>query len=854
MAEEERGPSSGTPGKGLAAAWALRPLALAALGLALGIAGVGVLGGALAAPAVALALMAAGVGLGLSLGRPALPRLGPTLFLLGLSAGLWRGQGLALELQAGPGPARTGLRLQARLASDEGARLRSGRHVFVLDQVRLLALPSGDWEPYASRLRASVDLGLAQGWLPGDRVELYGTLRSVAPPDNPGEFDFRAYLLGRGVAGSFSARVGWPARRIEPGPGWTPRRLAEQARRWLVLGLAAGLSERGLQLARGIVLGDKAGLEREDLSEYARSGFADLLAVSGTHFTLALGLFLLGARLLTHSRRRQAAAGLILGLAYALITGFEAPVQRAFALFAVWLLARLWDLECEALVSLAFGGLLILLVQPGSLFEPGFQLSFACALAVLTLGPAVKRALPAHWPGGLRAVLGTLLAAQVALAPLLAFHFHQLCWPGLAAALVSGLFTAGILGLGLPLALLGGRLPGAALVLGWPLERLLRVLDASANWLSRLPGAAYSSGLPSKLLLLGFLAWALAFLAYRGPWRRLLLSTGIATLASLLVYPGLALAHQHSGLTKCWMLDVGQGDSLLLEFEDGRCLLVDGGPAKPDAGAWVVVPALRALGIQRLQWVVATHADADHVGGLAWVLDQVPCGELLVNGQASHSGVWRDLLASAERRGVPLRALRSDYARAPSDGPWTVLAPLPPARRTRRLPKRPDTNAASVVLRVGDWLLLAGDLPKKGESKLLKRGLAPTAVLKVGHHGSQGATSAAWVAALRPAHALFSCGPDNRFGHPHAKVLAALRRATPWRTDLQGCVLVQHNREGRLSFEPWRPASAAFLRQPRPRLPSPWRRLKGEQDQAWQASHAAQEEDPEDKALAGDAS
>jgi ComEC/Rec2-related protein len=114
---------------------------------------------------------------------------------------------------------------------------------------------------------------------------------------------------------------------------------------------------------------------REDLADYSRSGLADLLAVSGTHFTLALGLFLGLARLFTHRKRRQAAAGLLLGLTYALVTGFEAPVQRAFALFALWLIGRLFDLDTDLPTSLAFGAFAILFFQPGALWEPGFQLS-----------------------------------------------------------------------------------------------------------------------------------------------------------------------------------------------------------------------------------------------------------------------------------------------------------------------------------------------------------------------------------------------------------------------------------------------------------------------------------------------
>jgi competence protein ComEC len=721
---------------------------------------------------------------------------------------------------------RPGLLLEGRLRTDEGSRPSSASHAWTLTPERLQDLRTGAALPLPSGLRLSVGLGDCVDWAPGDRVRVPGDLRAIAPPSNPGEFDYRRFLLGRGIAAAFNARWDRHAERLQAGAWWRPERLAWGLQQWLLRGLGAGLGPRALQLGRGIVLGDKGGLEQGDRAQYARSGFADLLAVSGTHFTIALGLFLLLAGRLTQRRRVQAALGLALGLAYAMATGFEAPVQRAFALFAVWLLARLCDLECEALVSLAFGALAILLLQPGALSEAGFQLSLGCAFSVLTLSRPLAALWPGAWPPKLRLFLGALLAGQAALIPLLAWQFHQLCWPGLAASTMGGLFTAGILGLGLPLGALGGRLPGAAALLGWPLERLLLGLDGLSRWMAHWPWAAYSTGLPSPWLMAAAGLWCLALLGYAGPWRgRGLLLTLLLGLGALMA-PGLPWAHRHPSETRAWMLDVGQGDSLLLEFEDGRCLLVDAGPGRPDAGGWVVVPALRALGIQRLEWALATHADADHVGGLAAVLDQQPCGELLWNGQASPEPFWAQAQSVAAERGIPLRALRSDRP-SPKDGPWLVLNPRPPRPSRRPPPKRLDTNGASVVLRVQDWLLMAGDLPKAGEKRLLKAGaLQPVAVLKVGHHGSHGSTSQAWAAGLRPQQALISCGARNRFGHPSPEALTALGVARLWRTDLQGCVALRWAGQQGLTLTPWQEADAAMLAQPRERVASVWKGLE----------------------------
>ncbi len=824
-------------------AWAARPLAWAALGLALGIQTGFWVGLPLWAGLLGLLLALLALGRCLWTGREAW--LGLCLGCLGLFLGLIRVQPLARASSSPLWPDESAIRLQASVLSDEGPRPLTFRHVFIVQEVQIQALdPAGSaLRSWSGKVRVSLDEQAADdlGLLPGDRLRCYGSLRDVEGPTNPGEFDYRAYLLGRGIHGQFSARQGWPTQRLAEGAWWGPRRLAARAGHWMERGLEAGLKDRALVLGKGIVLGDKSGLSREDLADYSRSGLADLLAVSGTHFTLALGLFLALARLFTVSKRKQAAAGLLLGLTYALMTGFEAPVQRAFALFALWLLGRLFDLDTDLPTSLAAGAIAILCAQPGALWEAGFQLSFCTTLAVCTLGPTFSQGMPKAWPAWLRGALGAMLGAQWALLPLLAYQFHQFCWPALFSSLVSGAFTFLVLALGLPLGLLGAWVPGAAQLLGWPLTWVLKALDSFSNFSAQLPGSAYSSGLLHPLGCLAFAAWALAACFARGRLKRPLLALLALFLLGSLFWQGLPWRHRHPGLTKLWCLDIGQGDSELLEFEDGRTLLMDAGPAMPDAGSWVVVPAMRALGIQQLTWAAGSHADADHIGGLAWVLRQFPVKELLWNGQDVHPQPWDAVLDAAKERKVPMRALGREVARTPADGPWKVLAPFPP-RSSRRKPKRPDTNAASLVMDVEGWLLLTGDLPQKVEKRLVAQGLPPVQALKVGHHGSRGSSSAASVRALKPQVALISCGRRNYYGHPNAVALKALEGIPLWRTDLQGCLSLERRADGSLSVKPWRTATEEALRQPRLKPRSAWHSLQDQQSQAWVGLHSDDDE------------
>ena len=813
--------------QGLGRAWSQRPLGLACLGLVLGL-----LFGRLVPAYPPVAWAAAGLALAaacLCLEGRARHWLGLSLALAGLAFGLARIQPLARRLDAPLPQAQRAQRLRAQIVEDEGLQADSGLRRLRLGQSQVQPLAGGPWRAVDGQLRASVDPQASQGWASGDTVQLCGDLHGFDPASGPGQMDLRAYLMGRGIAWGFSPRQGWPQQRLALGPRWTLRKALAAWRAWLGQGLATGLDGAELGLARASLFGDKAGLAHDEAQDFARAGFADVLVLSGTHFALALALWMLLAGRLTLWRKRRAWLGLAFAAAYAAASGFEPPVCRALALVGVWLLARALDLECEAVLSLAFGAILILLIQPGALWEAGFQLSFGACVSLVCLGPFLAARLPVRWLAGLRHLTGAQLSLQWALLPLLAYHFHVISWPGLLGGLLAVLAIAVVLALGLPLAVLGGRVPGAAWLLGGLLHQVLRGLAWSAQTVTHWHGALFAAGAPSYLLVLGFLVWALACLAYGGRFRRGALATTALLLMGWLLWPGLAWAHRHAGETRIWMLDVGQGDGLLLEFGDGRTLLMDAGPARPDAGAWSVVPAIRALGIQRLDWAAASHADADHVGGLATVLEQVPCDVLLWNGQPSQEPRWLAARAMARLQRLPLRSLRAGQHGA-EDGPWTVLNPLPPRRRARPA-KHPDTNRASLVLRVEDWLLLAGDLPKPTERRLERLGLArPVEVLKVGHHGSRSATGFGWARALHPQEALISCGARNSFGHPSAQALAALLQAHArlWRTDLQGCVALRWRHGRALEIHPWFQAGPAALAQPRAREASAWRGLESD--------------------------
>jgi competence protein ComEC len=788
-----------------------RPLVLLALGLASGIGLAPELAGgqALASLALGLALL----GLGCWALAKALPRQACLAWLLaGLCLGLWRCQPMLARLQH-PGFGRIAeARITGRVVEDLGQDA-DGRASLVLDQVQL-DQGSGP-KAFAGQARLSWQAAMAPGPFGAhDRIACLASLRPPEPPDNPGEFDQRAYLLSRGITGLASAHFASGPRCTQRAAGWDALAWPDALRQGLLRGLNACLPAKEARLAAAFSLGDRRGLPKAEQEGYARSGLAFLMAVAGLHLAMALALFSALLRLATPSRRWQAGGCILLGLAYVLACGCPVPALRAGSLLLLWLLGRVFDLEADLLVSLAAGAVLVLLWQPWALAEPGFQMSFCVTASLLLARPLasrLKRSIPAWlaWP------LALGLAVQAAALPLVAWHFHQLSWPGFFSGQLALLLLPGIISLSLlaaPLAWLWPPLAaGPALLLGWA----CKLLDQGAALLSQLPGAGWSCGQPCMPWML---AWALTVLLAawlllqrkKQPWLLFACGLGLALLLAARVAAG--LPHSHPGLTRAYALAVGQGDGILLEFADGRTLLVDGGPGHPDAGSFVVEPALRSLGISRLDGVAFTHADADHLGGLEWVLSQVPCGRVYETGLSAPE----DARPNAEGDAGLLRRVRSlvrrqrlaySVLRAGDSMPgFPEVKVLWPPRAGWALKSARQRNDKSLVLDVEGWLLLTGDLGKAGEKALLKAwpGLGSRQVLKLGHHGSAGASSAAFLARLRPRLALVSAGRNNRFGFPRAEVLQRLKSAGSaiMRTDEQGCLRLDHTAAG-LALASW---------------------------------------------------
>jgi len=705
--------------------------------------------------------------------------------------------GIALEAadRAPPGP------VEATVDARVVEALRTP-HWTRLDLAGARGPLAGD-PPVPGRIRVYVrpgEEGALAGAVAGEAVRARLRLRPGGGLRNPGAGDPGAARRRRGIAAVASpVHPTLTARLDAGGPG-----AALQRRRART---AARLQERGPggALLAALALGDRGGLDPAHRDAFARLGAAHLLAVSGLHLALVAGAVYAAARRLVAripalAARRDArelamAAALAAAAGYALAAGWGVPVRRALLLLIALAVALLRGRPAARSHPLMAAGLVILALEPGALFSPGAWLSFAATAALVAAAGRAEGE-------GLRHAVGALARASatafLATAPVAAAAFGVATpwavpgnlvlvpWVG-GLVLPAALASAGALAVA-PAAPAAAALAGLAAGLA---EATLEAVGAAA---ARLPGPTTGAA-PAPVLLIVGTGLALAALAAR--------STGFRVAASLVVGGLFTLAPPAAvtpGPPRLVVLDVGAGDATLVQGRRGT-LLVDAGAAFPgvDRGRDAVAPALAALGVERLDALVLTHADVDHRGGAPALLRMLPVEALwLPPGGRSDPG-FAAVREAAAGAGVPVAEHGAgDTPRRLGDLRVEIL--WPPRRPAAAAPD----NDRSLVLRVsvggGPRVLLPGDLEAAAEAQLVARGTDLRAdLLKVAHHGSRSSSSRAFLAAVGGAAAVVSAPCHGRFGWPHPEVVDRLREQgyAIWWTGRDGAVLAD------LGPRPW---------------------------------------------------
>jgi competence protein ComEC len=567
--------------------------------------------------------------------------------------------------------------------------------------------------------------------------------------------------------------------------------------------LGHGMPAREAELARGFVLGEDDRIDAATVEDFRRAGLSHLLAVSGQNVAL-LALLAMPLLAALGMPLRTRLIWVIAAIAvYVPLVGGGPSIVRAGVMGALTFLATLAGRRTSRLYTLAIAAIVTLAIDPGVGADVGWQLSFAAVLGILALARPLQAAIARRLgSGGLGGVLaeGTALtvAATLATAPLIAFHFGALSTLTLLANLLALPAVAPAMWLGMFVSL-GAQVPGFPAAIPNALAApLFAYIALVARWCGR-PHWAY---LELDLGWFGLLAsYALLLvIALVGPvflrarrlsglrlhrsrpkrWGRrpvVAVVVLIGALAFAFGGRGAGVAAPPSGL-RVSVLDVGQGDAILLQPAKAAAVLIDGGPPGDDLAG-----KLRDLGVDSIGAAIVTHEQSDHTGGIEDLLGRLPIGRLL------YARLGRRLRAAAEAAGAdPVRLAAGDVLRC-GHLRLSVLWP-PPELLVDPLAGADPNDQALVVL--ARWQRFSMLLTADAEAGEVPIDPGPVDVLKVAHHGSEDAGLDALLDRTTPELAVISVGVDNPYGHPTPQTLATLAEhgVQTLRTDRRGTIVL----------------------------------------------------------------
>lgn len=698
------------------------------------------------------------------------------------------------------------LNLQGRVAALPQSNSSGAKFTFEVNEVslgkeKLERFPKRiylSWQPAWRNPQAVPEIIPGQRWMFKAKLKRpYGSL-------NPYTFDFERWSFHQDFGASGSIRLG--KLLVDQDISWTEIELRMEMMRWNLRQKIRSMlpsDARYVGVLIALVMGDQNAINQDDWQVFNATGIGHLISISGLHVTMLAGV---GASFAAFIWRRHtlpliapvskvaAVSGFITAFVYAWLAGFQIPAQRTMYMvdvvaFALWTgrNPRSFDIWWWAL---AF----VLLVDPMAPYTPGFWLSFGAVAAILyamgdssgLLGVPTGKELEVHWQQRMLQALKEACRVQavvtLALLPFTLYWFYQVSIVSplanaFAIPLVSYIVT--------PLAILGAMLPefiGRWLI--WPAHAAMEYLAVVLEWMAGWSWSVVWSKQPEwwALLISGLgIVYAIrpGDILDAWKWRVLgiafcipLFAPAIQPLSSFL------LGH---GEFRASVLDIGQGTAVLIETKNRR-LLYDTGPIqgkKDDAGQRIILPYLRGRGIDRIDRMVISHSDGDHVGGAATLLKHIHFDSMIGSLPSNNP-----LLQNLQARKVPSIPCRFGQRWEWDGVEFVIWHPHEATIFSNQHPEKP--NEMSCVLEVRNKqssLWLTGDVEKQGEAEITER-LDDAMLQEIGdrelifmapHHGSKTSSSLALLRRLNPDQAFAQNGYRNRYGHPHADITARYR-------------------------------------------------------------------------------
>ncbi|NLL04266.1 MAG: DNA internalization-related competence protein ComEC/Rec2 [Clostridiaceae bacterium] len=630
----------------------------------------------------------------------------------------------------------------------------------------------------------------------GTEVTVSGTLNIPKDRTNPAGFSYRSYLSHNGISATifvmdYNIKIG------DKNKGNFLIQLGLDLRARIVNVINRSLPPQQAGLLNGMLIGYKQDLSEEVQEAFSISGLSHIMAVSGSNVGfIVLPLVFLFKKLKIRQKYANIAIIVVLIL-FILVTGFEPSVLRAVIMAIVILIGQMIWRDTEIFTSISFAALVLLLYNPGILFNIGFQLSFAATISLVLFYKNLKQMLSFKFiPSFIVDVLAATISAQIGVLPITVFYFNTVSVVSIISNLLVVPVVEFITILGSLMAILGQIHIVFSILLGYINNVLLSFVLYVTKFSADMPWAVKTIITPSILMVICYYAVIMYFFWYR-PKYNTKLNIKYCIIVFLLIFGTFIFSALIPKGLEVVFLDVGQGDSAFIRTSKGKTILIDGGgyssasANSTSVGENIVIPFLLDYGVDRVDLIVATHGHDDHMQGLIPVMKKMKVGNLIIPQVPLDSGLKKLYDIAQEEKIKVQMCAKGDVIKLDN---WTRLDVLWPKEDALIRESASNNNSLLLKLSFRDVkILFTGDIEKEAEEIIIKDNVdLKSDVLKVAHHGSDTSTTEAFLECTNPDIAVISVGKNN-FGHPSKVVLNRLeeRQIIEFRTDHDGAIVLK---------------------------------------------------------------
>lgn len=636
----------------------------------------------------------------------------------------------------------------------------------------------------------------------GDCVSVKGFLRNITSIRNPGEFDYGTYLRLQNIDAKFFANSIDSSFNKKDGKYNVNARIVLPVRRSLSKKIDKLIGGEEGRFLKGLLLGERSYIAPEVKNAFINAGVMHIIAVSGLHVVSITFIILIILQIFRiPPLLRFSLAGILL-VYYALLTGWTPSVVRSVIMAIIYLGGRIVERKTDIYNVVALSAIFILMIDSKQIFHAGFQLSYMAVLSIVYIYPRLNifskcysgnniflKLLSGVWN-----LFAVSLSASIGTVPFVGYYFGKISIVGV----IVNIFIVPLSNIILMIGMISIGVSYISLTIASYYAEVARIsttlLLTSVHKISEIPFAlVHVTSSYTAWLCLYIIVFTILLLLQNKIKGAIILSL---VLINIIIYQNIVSSSEDK--LRVTFLDVGQGDAIIIELPDGTNMAIDAGPRifNFDAGKNVIVPYLHWRGINKIDKLIITHPDADHIGGVSGLVCGIHVLEVLDGGIVRDgflSNVYCNFVDSLKL----IRKIINQGILFGDSSSWRLYILNP---KENCLNKVKYDNGSSVVVKIvygNTSILLTGDIPIESESELVKTfgSFLKSDILKLPHHGSRTSTSITFLEAVKPSLCVISVGENNRFKHPAQEVLDRLKENKYWflRTDKEGALIFESN-------------------------------------------------------------